>query len=266
MAKIVEMCGAPGVGKSTIFKEIENRKGENRKWATATNLNPFIRKSLPYFVEKVVRAINNRKSYNDSVALKDAGDRFVTQFPEYINACWSNIFYRQNRSFNGLDVRFEKAAFLNRIIQKIQVIRESKSDKIIIIDEGLINLIDRGLHKSANSVGEREEIQNLLELMPLPDALVYIEADIKENAHRLLHREKVRDMHKKLSEKELINCTLECKERLFTTIKILEGKGMPVLYLDSKNAVDFNANKIVEFTESLNFTGVFTPLKKAITL
>lgn len=130
--------------------------------------------------------------------------------------------------------------------------RERNEDKITIIDEGLINLIDRALYKSTNPIEEQEEICRLLDVMPLPDALVYIQADLNENAKRLTLREDIRDMHKGLSVAELISCTKACRERIELTIKLLEERGIPVLYIDSKNQINSNAKKIIEFTEQMH--------------
>ncbi|WP_299823025.1 hypothetical protein [uncultured Pontibacter sp.] len=279
MAKVVEICGSPGVGKSTIFEEIIRRKSREDSWTTATNVNPYDEQSWLDFAKKIAREIRkgkktlsnsrieennyefvrriykdikNGKDYVDQTALKEAGDRFVAQFPEYLEACWGNIYLKQRKSSNGMDLRFEKAEFIYRIIKKIQVLRENASGKYIIIDEGLINMIDRGLYKSTSPLEEKEEIYNLLEVMPLPDAIVYLETDLRENAKRLLSRRDIRDMHRGLSIDGLVAITKACRDRIVTSINFLEDKGIPVLYLDSSQPVRLNADKIITFTKSLN--------------
>ncbi|WPP52906.1 AAA family ATPase [Catalinimonas niigatensis] len=290
MAKIVEICGSPGVGKSTIFSEIICRWERNNKWTVATNLNPqgpessydFIKKivkevrkgkisvgsksrkreSMYEFVRRIYREIKKGKNYVDEVVLKKAGDRFVAQYPRYVDACWNNIFYRQKKSSNGLDLRFEKTEFIYRVIKKIQVSRERKADKVVILDEGLVNMIDRGLYKSTNSEDEREEIYKLLEEMPVPDALVYIEIDLQENVNRILHRSDMRDMHRGLCVDELINVTQKCRERILTSIQYLESKGIPVLYLNSNDTIQENADKIIAFAESIELATTFINVEK----
>jgi hypothetical protein len=81
--------------------------------------------------------------------------------------------------------------------------------------------------------------------------LVYIETDLKENAKRLISREEIRDMHKGFSFSELMDFTQVCRQRILTSIKYLENKGTPVLYIDSTNSIKENADKIIEFTENL---------------
>lgn len=153
-----------------------------------------------------------------------------------------------------MDLRFEKAEFIYRIIKKIQILRDKNTDQLTIIDEGFINMIDRGLYKSETPMDEKEEIYKLLEMMPLPDALVYIETDLNENAKRLLSREETRDMHKGLTVNELMDFTQTCRVRILTSIKYLENKGIPVLYINSSNSIKKNADKIIEFTENLEIS------------
>lgn len=286
MGKIIELCGSPGVGKSSIFYELEKKRNKKNYWTTASNYNPYGEKSFYDFIVSIFkktktgitqfytkpntwdslydftrfiyREIKKGKNFVDLNGMKEAGDRFVAQNPKYIEACWGNIFVRQTKSLNDLDLRFEKAEFIYRIIKKIQILKEKNTNQLTIIDEGFINMIDRGLYKSLTPTDEKEEIYNLLEIMPLPDALVYIEIDINENAKRLLSREEMRDMHKGLSMNELKEVTQICRDRILTSIQYLEKKGTPVLYIDSSNPVKESADKIIEFTENLELNTSFS--------
>ncbi len=283
MGKIIELCGSPGVGKSSIFNELERRNNKKYRWTTVSNTNPYGDKNFYDFVRDILikvqrgknqcdsqakklegyydfvrfiyREIKKGKNFVDLEALKAAGNRFVSEHPKYIEACWGNIFARQTKSLNGLDLRFEKAEFIYRIIKKNQVLSEKITDRFTLIDEGFINMIDRGLYQSLTPLEEKQEIHNLLEVMPLPDALVYIEIELNENAKRLLSREELRDMHKGLSFDELMDFTQECRQRILTAIEYLENKGTPVLYLDSSNSIKENADKIIGFTENMELHG-----------
>lgn len=277
--KIIELCGSPGVGKSTIFWHIEKKQKPKNPWTTASNKLPLGNESRADFLWKVwgeilkgKKPVNPRskkmeswyeyarriyhgiklgRNFVDLYILKEAGDRFVAQYPQYVDACWKNLFYRQAKSSNGLDLRFEKAEFIYLIIKKFQVLQEKKSDKTVIIDEGLINMIDRALYKSENPLDEKEEIEEVLETMPWPDALVYIDSDLEENVKRILERNDIRDMHKGLSKKELMEFTQAGRERILTAIRYLERKGIPVLYVGSMRPVSINAKEIIEFATDL---------------
>ncbi|MEJ8800543.1 hypothetical protein [Pontibacter sp. H249] len=289
MAKFIELCGSPGVGKSTIFRELEKRIKKHYNCSTASTANPMGNEDLPAFGKRVIASIRGGKKYLNSrletdyefirriykevkngrnhvdpEVLKAAGDRFVAQYPEYVNACWGNIFYKQSKSANGLDLRFEKTEWIYRIIKKVQVIKENKTHKTIIIDEGLVNMIDRGLYKSDDPIEEEQEIYSLLNVMPLPDALVYIHTDVRENADRLLTREVLRDMHKGLAHNELMEYTQRCRERIMATIKYLEFKGVPVLYIDATKPIKYNAQAIIDFASNLKFKEASVAAKASV--
>ncbi|MFZ0490880.1 MAG: hypothetical protein WAM00_11590 [Salegentibacter sp.] len=292
--KIVELCGSPGVGKSTIFGQIDRRERQEFSWTTASNKLPMGNESRLEFLRKVLNEILNGKkpvnprsqkmeswfeyarriyrgiklgrNFVDLYILKEAGDRFVAQYPQYVDACWENLFYRQARSSNGLDLRFEKAEFIYLIIKKFQVLKEKKSNKTVIIDEGLINMIDRALYKSKNPLEEKEEIEEVLETMPWPDALVYLDSDLEENARRIIERKDIRDMHKGLSLDELMDFTRAGRERILTAIRYLEEKGIPVLYLDTLRPVSENADKIIEFAADLKSAEFSVPSKEPLSV
>lgn len=292
MARIVEICGTPGVGKSTIFERLESRRKRNSQWGTATNkqptgnegwrdfglrilkdiktgkktINPRTGRQENWFEcgRRIYRTLKLGRNFVDLYDLKNAGDRFVALYPEYVDACWHNIFFRQARSSKGLDLRFEKAEFIYLIIKKIQILKEKKTEKVMIIDEGLVNMIDRGLHKSTGAEMEREEIHQLLRSMPWPDALVFIDIDVEENVKRIINRPDIRDMHKGLDSEELKKFARKGRERILTAVNFLEENGIPVLYLDASVETAMNAEKIIRFSKALNSEDLVVTSENAV--
>ncbi|RKS53953.1 hypothetical protein BC962_2220 [Gillisia mitskevichiae] len=278
MARIIEICGSPGVGKSTIFKELEKISENGDAWETVSNKNPMGEKSHLEFLEELLselkkgrRPINSRvskledsfsfikriyrkfklgRNFTDLYILKQAGERFVSKYPKYVDACWKNIFYKQGSSSNGMDLRFEKAEFIYLIMKKFQILMEKKDDKTFIIDEGLINMIDRGLYKSNNIIDEKVEIKDLLDTMPWPNGIVYLYTDLVENAKRIKYRTDIRDMHKGLTSKEIIEFSAASRQRIVTAIEYVKECGCPVLVLDSTESIRDNALRIVEFIKN----------------
>ena len=252
MAKIVEFYGPSGVGKSTIYEELKGKWKKDFNWIPSYHLyakNEIKFESLSKFLLTVTRITKNGNI--DDVAMKEAGDRFVAQYPEFLDALWNNILFKQKKSYNGLDLRFERAKYFYTTIQKIQFLRESNSKKIALVDEGLIHRISRGLYKSENLIEEIDEIKHLLQIMPLPDALIYVETDVQENAKRLARRKKVISMHKLLSTTEMENIISETQERMEIITKILEDKGIPILRVDARLHVFTNVTKVISFVKYL---------------
>jgi hypothetical protein len=87
--------------------------------------------------------------------------------------------------------------------------------------------------------------------MPLPEAVVYLEVDIKENVSRIKTRKKMLPAHKILSEKELEEVTHNNHLMWRYICDVLTNKNIPLLKLNSGNDVYQNAKKISEFANNL---------------
>ncbi|MEO6220888.1 MAG: hypothetical protein ABIO81_10700 [Ginsengibacter sp.] len=248
MAKIVELFGPPGVGKTTICKEVEAKWESEYKWIPASNLFPPQKKTA--ISPKINIAFINkllRQSNIDYDAIHEVERNFIASHPKLMDAFWKNICYNQKRGFNGIDIRFEKSNFLRKRIQKIQFVSENKTSKICLVDEGITQMIPGAIYKSKNSAEEQKEIYSIIGMCPLPVAIINIDTDTKEIANRLYQRNKVNPMHKNLTLSELESITELSRERRKIITKILEEAGMPMLKIDSRmNSAD-NALKIISF-------------------
>src|SRR5687768_6866386 len=112
MAKILEFYGSPGAGKSTIYEELKDKWKKEFNWIPSHHLFPKNKikfESLRNFLSTLSRLIKNGNV--DEVALKEAGDRFVVQYPDFIDAFWNNILLNQMKGYNGLDLRFEAVRY-----------------------------------------------------------------------------------------------------------------------------------------------------------
>ena len=249
MAKIVEFFGPPGVGKSTIFKEIGLRRKKIFKWITSKYWDPATFQQNKYFSFNFYKRLI-RKDNADSIKLRDAGNRFIVQYPEFMDACWQNIIHKHKVSHNKLDIRFQKAIHLQTQIQKIQMSRENDVDKVCLLDEGVVHLIPNALYKSSNLLEEYEEIRLLINIIPLPEAIVSIDTDAKEIAQRLFKRTKVISMYKNLDISELEMLSEIDRERRSIILNIFENHGMPILKIDSGLDIATNAEKVISFMDT----------------
>jgi len=142
--------GSPGVGKTTIYQQMASEWKKNYKWIPGEFLIPkekLISQKYTTSILNILRFIFLRKEKYDVAAMDEAGVRFVTLYPEYIDKCWNNINCIYKKNENGSDLRFQKISYLYKLIQKIQILRERGSDQIAIVDEGLIHLITNSLCK-----------------------------------------------------------------------------------------------------------------------
>lgn len=252
MARIVEFIGSPGVGKTTLYKELEANWKKSYNWMPSQYFYPekiLANAGMP--IINLVRQFKDRKRKVDTEAMVEAGQRFVELYSEYVDVCWSNINCMQKRNLNGKDLRFQKVSYLHQLIQKVQTLREQKSDKIAIADEGLIHIIPSILYRRETLMKDQEEIETLLQIMPLPDAVVSIKTDVQENLKRLMQRRKVIPMHKSLMDDQLENFTRVDHQRRAIINDILKTKDIPFLNIDSTDKIANNVSKIISFVQNL---------------
>lgn len=255
MARIVELCGIAGVGKSTIFKAMISKWNTSADWVPGHFLYPQEKlrfDTLSKFILSVERKLTTGEGNIDERAMKAYGDRFLTLHPAYIDACWNNIFSREHKRVDGLDIRFDKARYLYSTLQKFQFLKESETGKTTVIDEGLTHRIANGMYRGESPEKEREEIYHLVRLMPLPDALVYVDAETEEVVQRLVNRRKVILSHQSMSQTHLQHNCQRSKERMAVVIKNMESRNVPILRIDAKTEIAVNAASIIDFVESVH--------------
>lgn len=254
MARIVELGGPPGVGKSTLFNEMSAQWSIESSWIPAHFLYPQQKlrfDSLSSLLLSFERKFTISEGNVDERELKEYGDRFIAQYPSFINACWNNIF-SVHHSSNGTDLRFDKARYLFDTLQKFQFLAENKINKTSVLDEGLIHRLANGLYRQKDLDAEKEEIYNLVQVMPLPDAFIYIKTDVEEIARRLYNRKKVIISHKSLSLAELENSCRQSLERMSIVLENVAKRDIPVLHVNSKQEIGKGTRVIIRFIESLN--------------
>lgn len=251
MSKIVELVGAPGVGKTTLFKEIEARWNKNDNWMPGQYFYPrkkIISENSGSFILNTFRRIRDRNGKVDTREMEEAGARFVELYPEYINECWNNISCTQKRNANGLDLRIQKASYLHKLVQKIQTLSEQKSNKTAIIDEGLIHILTSVLCERQSF---KEEIECFLQIMPIPAGIISIETNVAENIKRLANRKKVIPMHKSLHNGQLENVIRLDHNKRAVVNAVIKSKTIPFLHIDSANEIGSNVSKIISFVKNL---------------
>jgi thymidylate kinase len=256
MSHIIEICGAPGSGKTTTYNELVKIWQKDFNW-TPTE---YPQKKINYKnLKKIFSAIKqNFKREKDFNVLDQAGERFVEQFPDYMNQFWNSNFFKAHADYKGIDLRFRNINVYWSTLRKIQYLRENKKETIFIACEGLIQRIGNGWYKSKNLEKHKEEALALLTLMPLPEAVVYMEVDINENVTRIQTRKKMLPAHKILSAKQLEEVTITNHEMWRYICELLNEKKVPVLKLNSGNDVHTNAKKISEFANGLWNSKIFS--------
>src|SRR5690606_11163208 len=104
MSKIIEICGAPGSGKTTTYNALITQWRQEFYWSPT--VYPLIKldfSSLKKMRSTFLQIVTKGKDYN---ALNAAGDRFVAQFPDYMDQFWNSHFFNPDDYYSGVDLRF----------------------------------------------------------------------------------------------------------------------------------------------------------------
>lgn len=248
MAKLIEFCGAPGVGKSTIYQALSERWKENENWIPAHQIYPRKLKSQNPF-KKFVNSVLEREQSLDDKAMRKAGGRFVALYPAYVDQCWAHIMGKEKKGLNGTDQRFEKASHVFKMMQRVQTCREHQATQNVIIEEGLVNAVGNALHL-LDSAALADEIKALFQNMPLPDGLILVEADADTVVGRIKARKRFVPSFENVPQNDLLRAIEEVSALRKAAVEVYQNEGHPVLYVNAANPVSQNADSVLKYMKT----------------
>lgn len=255
MAKIIEVTGPAGVGKTTILNNLGHIWKESDNWVLKQKLFPR-QKIYPFKVSSIAQnlpyLIKFGKTNLDSTALLNAGKRFIMQNSAYLDVYWHNLDTCYCCDLNGFDSRFDSTAKFYSNLQKYQYVKDHSINKYVLFDEGLVHhLAGRVPVVQQKLQDDFSDIYDVVEAMPLPEVLILIDTDADIIASRIAQRKKTIGVHKQKSTGEIVEFTLKVQRRMYFVKDLLQAKGVTILCLDSNNPVNYNTQKIAQFINEL---------------
>ena len=249
MSAIIEFIGAPGVGKSTIYKELIKRRGINSKWAPQSHFLPKIRKArfstLRYW-ELLTRKLVSKPLY-DSNKITTSAYKFLKENPQFISLCWDLIDINRREDHLQIDNRFRSAYYLFSVFGTFQCIKDSSDQRICITDELLVHRIIQITKEAVNS----DDISRFAQYVPLPQALVLFDAPAIVIAKRIIERERQIIRHKNREINKLIELAELDKKRFEITANELQKRGVELVLVNThKNTVEACINIIIDFLDT----------------
>ena len=255
MAKIIEIAGPAGVGKTTILNNLDQIWKENDSWILKQKLFPrqkidplkvsSIAQNLPYLIKF-------GKTNLDSNALLQAGKRFIMENSAFLDVYWHNLDTRYCRDLNGYDSRFDSTAKFYSNIQKYQYVKDHSVNKYVLFDEGLVHHLAGRVPVILNKLQDDfSDIEEVISVMPVPQVLILVDTDADIIASRIAQRKKTIHVHRQKSAAEIIEFTVKVQSRMYFVKDLLEAKGVSVLCLDSREPVKVNTQKIAQFINQL---------------
>lgn len=246
MAKYIEFVGVAGVGKSTTYEFLRNKCTKKSSWVLYDG--NFSRLGRWEVFKRSLKAIIHpykvsRKCYNWQLL-----NRSFKENQELLKMFWEK--FPENKNLEGKDLRFHLIHYILKILEKIQDVREERSDKWFLIDEGLIHNLNYFIPSSSNIPPERT-LSRVLDRMCLPDAVVYFNADVHTVIQRTLSRSKKNPRDEELSLEELAEARIKSIKEKENFVKTLAGRKIPVLHVESSESVAEKTEKIISFINKL---------------
>jgi len=248
MAKIIEMLGPSGVGKSSLYTELQNRWSVNDSWAVYHDF--MYRRKKRDLVTFALRLksfwskVHNSDYFWNDGNLKDSQREFAAAYPEFMSVLMDLIQDHTKSGFNGKDKRFLVTFFTLKSIGRLHAIMERTEDKrTCLIDEALLS---RVMHINSPTFTS-EDLEMYLDAMPLPDGLIYLNAPSEIVLNRIRKRDKISTIHEGLSESEILSYTENTQQMMEAVIKFLKKREIPVLELDARNSTGKLAVEAITF-------------------
>ena len=249
----VEFFGAPGVGKTTLYKEVVKKMPKD--WITEQNAifkskMTFVnRNSLKFFFYKTLYSIPQTAKFlskihepiNHRVLFYD----FIKDFPVFYKFSLDCIFNSSSTSYR------KTTAFLQFLetAKKRTLIKKSNLNIKVLSDESLCQRMFTQL--SEEEIDEEQQVEKYFKNIPFIGRLVHVKLNEDEIVYRIQKRfkqtNKINYMNTGLSSEELLHQTKKYTSYVKTGIKVLEQRGVTILQIDSSLSVDQNVSKIVDF-------------------
>jgi thymidylate kinase len=252
MAKIVELLGPSGVGKSSLYLELQNQWSEDDSWAVYHDL-VYRRKgkdlvSLILKIKSLWSKVSCSDYFWNDGNLKDSQRQFADSHPEFMSVLMDLIQNHTKVGFNCEDKRFLVTFFSLKSIGRLQEVLQREDDKrTCLIDEALLSRI---MHLNSPSFTE-SDLETYLAAMPLPDGLVYLNAPVEVVLERVQKRKKLSTIHEGLSETEIQLYTENTQHLMEAVINFLNQKNIPVLQLDARKCPHQLADDTVLFMSKM---------------
>jgi len=249
-ANIVEFIGAPGVGKSSVYKALCRSWDSKQNWVHQ-NILLYSQKKTSYpllsWINYKIRSFL-KINFQHSLPV-NGGVQYVQDHESLAKFYWDHLSNPEFTSNEDMGLRFRSAFFLFRDFCKYQAIHDNANGKVCVIDEGV-------LQKSFLIHEDVLMTQSLLDeyfsLCELPKAVFWVHVESLEIIlERLTNRHKYIASHVGKNEESLMEETKKWAKLIKLIADQLEKQGVKVYQLDGTLPIKNNVEKVKEILINL---------------
>ncbi len=260
MIKRIDFLGAPGIGKSTLYKALLREKlpanAITEKEAGRRALSNYVKRQ-PWDKRVSYKALNTipklRKFYVSTMELecqREAHAEFMKHYEDFYRtaaACLGKTGRSERRRAGGYH-SFIKKNMRWAVIHK----HFNDENAMILSDESLSHRIFLLLPWSERS---KDAARQYFSHLPAPQGVVHVTSDADTVRARIAERKEAAKKfipgHENLDESELIKRIEGTLELARTGAAVLADRGVSVLELDGGEPVPSNTKKIHYYIEEL---------------
>ncbi|WP_186756783.1 nucleoside/nucleotide kinase family protein [Echinicola salinicaeni] len=248
---IVEIIGAPGVGKSSIFKELCNEWDNKQKWTHLDALITQSKRRSEGFVKKSIDLIKYifKIKKHQSIQI-NKGIQFVQNHEELSKFFWQHLSNTEFDANADPAQRFRSAFFLYRDFCRYQDIQDNANGIPCVMDEGFLQKSFL-VHKDKKIIDA--VLDDYLSLIQLPKAVIWVHVKpVDIILDRIRNRKKRIASHIDLGDKKLKYETKKWRRLIKLLIKKVEQKGVQVYKIDGMDPIEKNVAKVKSFLSNLS--------------
>jgi len=262
MPEIVEILAPSGTGKTTVYKGLQKKWTPDEPWAVYHDFryNRKVMYSSPkdYYYVLQRKFDDLRSSFfsseiqyqKKSVGKKPNEKTFYERHPMFCDTAMELILEHNASGFNKKDKRFLNTFFFFETIEHLQAVLNHTDDRrLCIMDEGLLS---RLMHLNSPTFSN-EQLNQYLENMPFPFAIIYLECDAGYILQRILSREKTATVHSSLSKDDILSSTRDTQQLMEETLQLATERGSRVIRVNAERDSDKLIKNVFEIIRKMEF-------------
>ncbi|MGV3502245.1 MAG: hypothetical protein ACO1O1_00945 [Adhaeribacter sp.] len=249
----IEIIGPPGIGKSALYHTLVRRWTPASNWIPQSILLGPARPAGLHFSAWLAYGLYRLKKNKAGKSIPaDYGLRFAAEHEAYAALCWELLSRPETAAGLALGPRFRAAYFLFLDFCRYQAIKEKHGQQACLLEEGLLQ---KSFLLQDDPQGMETVIREYVSLVPLPQALIYIDtADQQVILDRLRRREKTLFTHRDRSPELLARETSKWQRMLALVLDLARQAGVAIYPIDGARPLRENAALINQILTDLKDT------------
>lgn len=250
----IDFLGAAGVGKSTTFSHIKQTDALLRSGtaayvaagrAQAAHGAIGWKRRMKWRIPRLGKAL--REAHLSNVIYRGEATAFA-RFAEQNEAFLAVAHESYAHSERSAYIRAEGCIHFLRTVRRIAFLEDWLDDEVVLFDESLSQKVYAVMPWHQNN---EAQARRYFEHMPLPAALIHLEADSVQVLSQIRKRQrdngKLIPRHRGLTDDELMLRTVMDLKCASIGAETLQARGCHVLSLSASNSPMENAHRVAEF-------------------